>query len=224
MRRAPPRLIAITPTEIGLEAAARAAGTFAELGVGALLLRGLTVPEAAWPLLLRVLHRSGRPESLLIRPGTEWETAFAADEGLGLHLPAHQAAAPWRDRVSGLLGQSCHDQEGLARAADAGCDYAFLSPIWPAGSKNGDLRPPLGLVGLAAALEMARLPVLALGGIDPERARAAMEVGAYGAAGIGAFFTGTEVDPQGACALLAAVHSGAATPAREKGRAGSPPG
>ena len=72
-----------------------------------------------------------------------------------------------RARIRGTLSQSCHDAAALRRAAAAGCDFAFLSPVFSPQSKPGDLRPTLGVAGLAALCASAPLPVVALGGIGP---------------------------------------------------------
>ncbi len=114
------------------------------------------------------------------------DVAGALALGCGLHLPAWEDPGPWRARVRGLLGQSCHDLEELRRAATV-CDYATVSPVFAPLSKPGDARPTLGVLGLAAACGQVRIPVLALGGLSPERADSCMQAGAAGVAGIGCF-------------------------------------
>ena len=92
------------------------------------------------------------------------DLAAAATLGIGLHLPDGANLAAARDRLGPdvLVGISAHDAGGLARAA--GADYATLSPVFATGSKP-DARPlgPEAFNRLAAA---ARVPVLALGGIN----------------------------------------------------------
>jgi thiamine-phosphate pyrophosphorylase len=99
----------------------------------------------------------------------------------------HLAAAdPFPGRRGGLTGRSCHDAAELAAAADEGCDYATISPVFVTESKPG-YGPPLGLPALAALCAGARLPVYALGGItDGERAAACRDAGAAGVAVMGA--------------------------------------
>ena len=91
----------------------------------------------------------------------------AADAlGLGLHLPdgADLAAARARLGAGALIGISAHDADGLARAA-ADANYATLSPVFATASKpDGAPLGPETFNRLAAAA--ARLPVLALGGIN----------------------------------------------------------
>jgi thiamine monophosphate synthase len=99
----------------------------------------------------------------------------------------HLAAAdPFPADRPGLVGRSCHDAAELAAAADEGCDYATVSPVFPTPSKPG-YGPPLGPARLADLCAGARLPVYALGGVtDAARAAACLEAGAAGVAVMGA--------------------------------------
>jgi thiamine-phosphate pyrophosphorylase len=95
----------------------------------------------------------------------------------GVHLAASDPMPAPRPL---LVGRSCHWHEELERAAAEGCDYATLSPIFTSTSKPG-YGPALGL----DALRDAPLPVYALGGVDPSRARSCMDAGAIGVAVMG---------------------------------------
>jgi thiamine-phosphate pyrophosphorylase len=71
-----------------------------------------------------------------------------------------------------LVGISTHDPEELARALAGAPDYVAYGPVFPTGSKQRP-DPVVGLDGLAAAAAMARsarVPLVAIGGIDLERA------------------------------------------------------
>jgi thiamine monophosphate synthase len=109
-----------------------------------------------------------------------------------LHLTASGAPPPVRPAV---MGRSCHHPDELQRAAEEGCDYATLSPIFASPSKPG-YGPPLGPDLLAAA----PLPVYALGGIDASNASACIAAGAAGVAVMGAVMTAT--DPAGTVSRL----------------------
>lgn len=82
-----------------------------------------------------------------------------------------------------LIGISAHSVPEIGTAAEAGADYATLSPIFPSASKPG-YGPALGPEALHAASRFG-LPVFALGGIDPGNARACREAGAAGVAVMG---------------------------------------
>lgn len=102
----------------------------------------------------------------------------------GLHLAAHDhLPIPWPP----LVGRSCHSPAGLHAAADEGCDWATLSPIFPSPSKPG-YGPALGTTALAGA----PLSVYALGGVDAERAAACVAAGAAGVAVMGAVMRATD--------------------------------
>lgn len=86
-----------------------------------------------------------------------------------------------------LLGASCHSAQELRGAAEAGADYALLSPVYAPTSKETDLAL-LGEEGFLRLAGAARIPVLALGGITPERANELMRHGAAGVGVMGGIF------------------------------------
>ena len=177
-----PQLLCISPP--GMEQAQRwlrALPALARAGADGALLR---VPRGAPQVWVEVLHSAGLTSIVHLRSLRDVEPALAL--GCGLHLPAWEDPGPWRARVQGLLGQSCHDLEELCRAA-AVCDYATLSPIFAPRSKPADRRPTLGLGGLSLACRQVRMPVLALGGLCPGRVAGCLQAGAAGVAGIGGF-------------------------------------
>lgn len=132
------------------------------------------------------------------------DVALAAGAA-GVHLPA--AGVPPADArrllpPGALVGVSCHSAEDVLRARDAGASYAFLSPIFDTPSKRA-YGPPLGVEALRAAAPLG-LPLVALGGVTPERAPELFAAGARGVAAIRAWLSGP--DPAAAVrALLAAA-------------------
>jgi thiamine-phosphate pyrophosphorylase len=90
-------------------------------------------------------------------------------------------------------------------AADPAVTFAVLGPIFDTPAKRRFGLPPLGLEALAAASARSRgLPIVAIGGIDAERARQCFASGASGVACIRGILTAG--DPAGA--LLALWPSG----------------
>jgi thiamine-phosphate pyrophosphorylase len=83
----------------------------------------------------------------------------------GLHLPDGMAAhpSPALRRWKGLT-VAAHDRLGLRRAAKLGADAALLSPVFATASHPG--AKPLGLLAFRRLARGAKLPVIALGGID----------------------------------------------------------
>ena len=79
-----------------------------------------------------------------------------------------------------VVGASCHDAREIARAGALGCDFAVLGPVLATPSHPG--APTLGWEGFARAVEGARLPVYALGGLATGDVDAAIDHGAHGIA------------------------------------------
>jgi thiamine-phosphate diphosphorylase len=99
----------------------------------------------------------------------------------GVHLPEN--ATTVEDVHIGLgphalVGRSCHDAAGLARAAAERASFATLSPVYPVKGKG----PTLGVDAFERLVRDARLPVLALGGIGPAEVPAVIAAGARGVA------------------------------------------
>jgi len=132
-----------------------------------------------------------RPANARLSIGAD--VALAADLGAdGVHLasdasPGAIAAARARLGAAAIIGISAHGDSDVAAAQAAGADYATLSPIYATASKPG-YGPELGLAALARATRHGPpdgLPVLALGGVTPRRARECRAAGAAGTAVMG---------------------------------------
>ena len=83
----------------------------------------------------------------------------------------------------GLRTASAHDLGELKRAERCGAELVFLSPVFPTRSHPGSRT--LGRTRFAAIARRARVPVVALGGLDAGKARGLP--GAYGWAAIDAW-------------------------------------
>jgi thiamine-phosphate diphosphorylase len=104
----------------------------------------------------------------------------------GVHLPAAGLPASLvRLLWPGLIvGRSIHGQD---RPDDRdACDYLMFGTVFASESK-GEGSVVAGLGGLRQAVITLERPVVAIGGVSPERARACLETGASGVAAIGAF-------------------------------------
>jgi thiamine-phosphate pyrophosphorylase len=88
-------------------------------------------------------------------------------------------------RGSGFHSAPVHDLREIRAAERGGAAFLFLSPVYPTRSHPG--APHLGESRFANLVRRARLPVMALGGVNPGNAARLMRLGAYGWAGIDAW-------------------------------------
>ena len=96
----------------------------------------------------------------------------------GVHLGVADEGAG-RARSRGLLlGRSATT---YAEAVEADADYLGVGPIWATPSKH-DAAPALGVAELARICAAVRVPVIAIGGIDPSNAADCIRAGAAGVA------------------------------------------
>lgn len=128
------------------------------------------------------------------------DVAMAAGAA-GVHLPS--AGIPPADArrllgPSALLGVSCHSGADVVRAREGGASFATFGPVYDTPSKRA-FGPPLGLAALVAAAGLG-LPLVALGGVSPERVGELRAAGAAGVAAIRAWLEGP--DPAAAVRAL----------------------
>jgi thiamine-phosphate diphosphorylase len=81
------------------------------------------------------------------------------------------------------IGYSAHSALEVLQAETDGADFALAGTIFVSGSHPG--REAAGLRLLAECTERSALPVVAIGGITPERVASAVQAGAYGVAVLG---------------------------------------
>jgi thiamine-phosphate pyrophosphorylase len=84
-----------------------------------------------------------------------------------------------------LRTASVHDVREIRVAERGGADLLFLSPVFPTRSHPGSR--PLGRVRFGLLARQTRLPVIALGGMNPKRARSLAAFGVHGWAAIDAW-------------------------------------
>ena len=157
--------------------------------IGAVDLLQIREPDLSarllWELVRSVAGRAaGSGTAILVNDRADVARAAGAD---GVHLPA---AGPPCGRVRALgparwlVGRSTHTIEEIRTGADA--DYLIFGTVFPSASKPAGA-PVRGLDGLARAAAVATVPVLAVGGLDVERAARCRRAGAAGVAAIGLF-------------------------------------
>jgi len=137
-------------------------------GVDAILVREKQMDSArllAFCARLRDMTRAHNAR-LLVHTQADIAAAIGAD---GVHMAASgiceiPAIRRWLNKSEMSLSASCHDVGELHAAADAGADFALLSPVFPTTSHPGAVH--LGVSRFKALAVAAPLPLLALGGID----------------------------------------------------------
>jgi thiamine-phosphate pyrophosphorylase len=151
--------------------------------------------------ICRETRNEKRETKLLINSRSDVALATGAD---GVHLPADDipasdARAVWsssralnaRRETRNLIITvyvSCHTADEVRRAEAEGADFAVFGPVF---EKVGTSLS-VGLEALRAACHVGRMPVLAIGGITLQNARACLEAGAAGTAAI-RLFQGSDI-------------------------------
>lgn len=111
------------------------------------------------------------------------DVALALDAA-GVHLAGHSLSPATARRLLGpdkLLGVSTHGLDAARQAAHDGADFVVFGPIFATPSKLA-YGPPQGLPRLAEVVREVRVPVIAIGGINPANLPQVMQAGAHGVA------------------------------------------
>jgi thiamine-phosphate diphosphorylase len=186
----------LSTPEFGIRAAAIAAGGSAVAlharargEGGALLAAGA----------LRMLALARPPEAAVFVNGRPDIAAAVGANGVQLSLPDLAPRDARRVLPRGWIGRSVHSREEAAEAVAEGADFLVVGSIYETPS-HAD-RPAAGpeLVRECASLGK---PVIAIGGITPERAIEVKAAGAYGVAAIRALWQA--LDPAAATLALLA--------------------
>jgi thiamine-phosphate diphosphorylase len=90
-----------------------------------------------------------------------------------------------------IVGYSTDTRDEAARAEAEGADYLGVGAVYATANKS-DAGDVIGLEGLRRVVKVVSIPVVAIGGITPERAPAVAKTGACGSATIGAVMSATE--------------------------------
>jgi thiamine-phosphate diphosphorylase len=101
----------------------------------------------------------------------------------GVHLPEHGGEIARARQTVGaqrLVGRSVHSRESAQQAQKEGADYVVAGTIYASASHPNSA--PAGLEFLRAVCGAVSLPVIAIGGITPDRAADCLRAGAAGVA------------------------------------------
>jgi len=148
-------------------------------------LREKDLPAAAQVALARTLKPIARRFGARLTLHGDAALARAADLD-GVHLPAGGDAAAARGLLGpqALIGISIHGAAEATALDSSIVDYAIAGPAFLTASKPG-YGPALGPQGLVAVCRAAKVPLIAIGGIEAENVPAIMPTGVGGVAVMG---------------------------------------
>lgn len=148
-----------------------------DMGVRLFQLRSKDTPDremfAAACAMARLCHDGHA--ALLVNDRFDIARLAGAD---GVHLgaedlPPEEVRRCWPDAVIGVTVRS---PEAAVAAVGAGADYLGVGPVYA--SPNKPHLPVIGLSGLSAVTGAVDLPVVAIGGITPDRVPEVLACGA----------------------------------------------
>lgn len=174
----------LTPAAL-VERAARAAGR----GASIIQVRERDLDDRALIDLVKRVVEAVRDAGVRVLVNDRADVAIAAGAA-GVHLRGDSSPAA---RVRAIvppefvIGRSVHTLDEIdAVMAGGGCDYLMFGTVFPSAGKPAD-HPVAGLDGLARACARSTLPVIAIGGMTPEREADVARAGAAGLAAVGWF-------------------------------------
>lgn len=144
---------------------------------------------------------------LIINDRCDIALAAGAD---GVHLGQDDLPPEAARRILGprsIIGYSTHTIEQVRFALEQPIDYLAFGPIFQTATK-ADTEPVVGLEALRSVAGIARnIPIVAIGGITAENARAVIEAGASSVAIIGGLIADSGRISERTRALISALQS-----------------
>jgi thiamine-phosphate pyrophosphorylase len=118
------------------------------------------------------------PVKLFINDRADIAHAAKAD---GLHLPERGFPVEEARKIIGqkIIGKSTHSLDSALRAEIEGADFITFGPIYDTPSKI-QYGKSLGVNSLIEVAKQVSIPVFAIGGINPNRAKECQNAGAFG--------------------------------------------
>ena len=207
MQLADPPLLLVTDRRQARRPLAEIVGAALAAGCRWISLREKDLPQDEQILLARkLLTMARRHEARLVMHGG---AALAKLAGVdGVHLSAGSDAAEARELLGPekLIGLSIHTVPEAAAIDPALIDYAIAGPAFETPSKPG-YGPEVGRKGLREMAAAARVPVLAIGGVNSARVGEVIAAGCAGIAVMGGIMRAN--DPALEVKALAASLGGA---------------
>lgn len=131
-----------------------------------------------------LLIRRMRSLTPAIRIGLNGPEDVARRLGIGWHRTSHAEHAPpiGSGPAAAPEGRSTHSRRDILQAIQEDLDYVLFGHVFDTASHRGE--SPRGIAALAAACDAASgsMPVIAIGGITPDKVRECLDAGAAGVA------------------------------------------
>jgi len=117
-------------------------------------------------------------------------------DATGVHLGKKDLPLLFARKLLGpqkIIGITAHSLREAQEAEEGGADYLGVGPVFLSPSKK-HLKNTLGLRGLLTIREKISIPILAIGGINPENAHDVMATGVNGIAVISAILGAKDIE------------------------------
>lgn len=116
-------------------------------------------------------------------------------QAAGIHLGQEDLPLPYARKIVGqnkLIGVTVNTVKEAEEAEKEGANYLGAGPVYFTPTKK-ELGPLLGLPGLKAIREKTKIPILAIGGINPTNAREVITSGVDGVAVMSAIMEADDI-------------------------------
>lgn len=155
-------------------------------GADMLQLRDKELPSGELINIAKIIKKMCQKKNVAFIINDRVDVALISDAD-GVHLGIEDLPIQEARKILGdekIIGGTAHDLKEAVYAEEQGADYIGYGHIYQTYSK---FKPetPKGISGLKKILEKIKIPVLAIGGIDHEKARDIINAGCYGIAVIG---------------------------------------
>jgi thiamine-phosphate pyrophosphorylase len=156
-------------------------------GLPAVQVREKDLSAAEVAALCRRLREPTRERGTVLIVNDRADVALAVGADAVQRTHASLSVADIRRVVDKRLSiaASVHSREDALTAEAEGADWIVFGPVYDTASKR-PYGPPQGLARLEAVTAAVRIPVIAIGGITPERVGEVRAAGAHGVAAISA--------------------------------------
>jgi thiamine-phosphate pyrophosphorylase len=170
-------------------------------GVTAVQLRAKSLTDREFLTLARSIRALCERAGSLFFVNDRVDLALAAHAD-GVHLGVDDLPLEDARHILGgekLIGYSPETNDQAASARDWGANYLGVGPVFETASKL-DAGHAIGLESLRRRITLAVIPVVGIGGINPDNARSVIQTGAAGVAVVSAILRAS--DPRAASTEL----------------------